>query len=194
MYEENQLCVNRCEIVHFENRCYNDCPQTDKFMYNGTCLRSCPSNASKVDEQHHEPNNFIVCMKNCLSKKLTFGNNCVSKCPDSKRLPVDGECMACNEVGKYDDGSKCVDICQDLHHEHRCVDNCPKQFKIFKNTCVRNCRKIAPLINFIHDYNTHIIEYRCVKNCHEDKPYLNKNNCVRWCDFGDFILNKTCVK
>lgn len=194
MYEENQQCVNRCGVVHFENRCYNNCPQTDKFMYNGTCLRSCPSNASKVDEQHHEPNNFFVCMENCPSEKFTFGNNCVSNCPDSKRLPVDGECMACHEVGKYDDGSKCVDICQDLHHEYRCVDNCPKQFKIFNKTCVRNCPKIAPLSILIHDYNTNIIEYRCVKSCHEDKPYLNKNNCVKWCDYQDFISNKTCVK
>lgn len=70
MYEENQLCVNRCEVVNFENRCYNGCPQTDKFMYNGTCLRSCPSNASKIDEQHHEPNNFFICMENCPSEKF----------------------------------------------------------------------------------------------------------------------------
>lgn len=126
-------------------------------MYNGTCLRSCPSNASKIDEKHREPNNFFICMENCPFEKFTFGNNCVSKCPDSKRLPVDGECMACHEVGKYDDGSKCVDIFQDLHHEYRCVDNCPKQFKIFNETCVRNCPKIAPFSTSIHDYNTNII-------------------------------------
>lgn len=93
-----------------------------------------------------------------------------------------------------DDGSKCVDICQNLHHEYRCVDNCPEQFKIFNETCVHNCPKIAPLSVSIHNYNKNIIEYRCIKSCHKDKLYLNKNSCVGWCEDDYFISNKTCVK
>lgn len=194
MYEENQHCVNSCKVVHFENQCYNSCPKTDKFMYNGTCLRSCPSNASKIDEQHHEQNNCFVCMNKCPSDKFTFGNSCVSSCPDSKRLPLNGNCMTCLEVGKYDDGAKCVDICKDLHHEYRCVDNCPENFKIFNKTCVRNCPITAPVSSWIYDYTANKGGYRCIKRCQKDNPYLNKNNCVAWCEMGTFISNKTCVK
>lgn len=50
-------------------------------------------------------------MENCFFEKFMFGNNCVFKCFDSKWFLVDGECMVCNEVEKYDDGLKCVDIC-----------------------------------------------------------------------------------
>lgn len=196
MYTDNQHCVNSCNVVQYENRCYNSCPQTNKFMYNGTCLHSCPSNAKKVDEQHHEPNNFFVCMETCPSEKYTFGNNCVSSCPDRKRLPVNGKCIACHEVGKYDDGSKCVDMCPNLHYEYRCVDYCPTYptyFKIFNKTCVRNCPKSAPISSFIYNYITKRNDYRCLKNC-PIGTYLKENKCVTWCETDYFILNKLCVK
>lgn len=193
MYEENQRCVNSCSIVRFENRCFNHCPPAAKFMYNKTCSSSCPSNASKVDEQHHELSRLYVCTDECPSDKFISGNNCVSSCPDSKRLPIDGKCVACNEVGKYDDGSKCVDKCPNLYHEYLCVDECLENFKIFNETCVRQCPITAPLRSVIVNYKTNRPEYRCVENCH-DKYLINGKDCVSGCDLSQFISNKTCVE
>lgn len=139
MYKNNQHCVNRCKVVQFENTCLNNCPPDVKFAHNGSCVQICPLNASKVDEQQHDVGSLLLCTEKCPTNKFTFENNCVFSCPQSKSLPLNGICTACQEVGKFDDGSKCVDKCRHLHHDYRCVDYCPYRFKIYNNSCVRNC-------------------------------------------------------
>lgn len=192
MYEQNQTCVNKCDFVRLENRCYNICPQNATYIYNKTCVKACPSNANTVDNQNREGYIHLVCTDKCPSDKFISGNNCVSNCPDRKRLPVDGQCMACHEVGKYDDGSKCVDICQDLHHEYRCVEKCPKNFKIFNKTCVVDCPVTAPIqIRNFWDYSS---PYKCVQSCNKGE-FVYKNRCVYRCDDYDyFIFKNTCVE
>lgn len=74
MYEENQQCVKNCKVFQFENRCYDKCPSEAKFAYNGTCVRTCPLNASKVDEQKYDMYTLFVCMDSCPTDKLIFKN------------------------------------------------------------------------------------------------------------------------
>lgn len=83
MYEENQQCVNSCKVFQFESRCYDKCPSEANFAYNGTCVRTCPLNASKIDEQKYDIYTLFVCMDSCPTDKLIFKNHCVSSCPNS---------------------------------------------------------------------------------------------------------------
>lgn len=193
MYKDNKHCVKSCNVVQFKDRCYNTCPPEAKFAHNGSCVQLCPFYASKINEQQHDLGSFLVCMEKCPANKFTFENNCVSSCPQSKRLPLNGICMACHEIGKLDDGSKCVDKCQNLQHEYRCVDSCPQDFKIYNKSCVRNCPVVAPLVGSI--INTYTVRYAhgCVANCREDE-FISNNNCVSRCYYMYFIYNKTCVK
>lgn len=73
--------------------------------------------------------------------------------------------MVCYEVGKYDDGIKCVDICMDLYYEYCCVNKCFENFKIFNKICVCNCFIIVFIISWIYDYIVNKGGYRCVKSC-----------------------------
>lgn len=50
-------------------------------------------------------------MDKCFLDKFIFGNNCVISCLVSKCFLFNGICMVCYEVGKFDDGLKCVDKC-----------------------------------------------------------------------------------
>lgn len=192
LYEENKTCVNNCSVVRFKDHCYNSCPKDAKYVYNGICFESCPPNVSKVDEQHSEQLNILVCIKTCPSDKFLFGNHCVHSCPDSKRLPVQSKCMACHEVGKYDDGSKCVDECPDLRNEFRCVSKyCPQNLKIFNKTCVPDCPAMAPFVSDIT--SGYLSQFECVESC-KDKTYMKNNRCVQWCGDGFYVYNKTCIK
>lgn len=193
MYKNNQHCVNRCKVVQFENTCLNNCPPDVKFAHNGSCVQICPLNASKVDEQQHDVGSLLLCTEKCPTNKFTFENNCVFSCPQSKSLPLNGICTACQEVGKFDDGSKCVDKCRHLHHDYRCVDYCPYRFKIYNNSCVRNCPLVAPLLGLISNNYTHRNEEGCVANCREGE-FLEENKCVSWCFSRHFIYNNTCVE
>lgn len=114
-----------------------------------------------------------------------FGNH-------SKRLPVQSKCMACHEVGKYDDGSKCVDECPDLRNEFRCVSKyCPQNLKIFNKTCVPECPAVAP---FVSDINSgYRYQFGCVESC-KDKTYIKNNTKVQWCGYDFYVYNKTCIK
>lgn len=193
MYEENQHCVNSCKVVQFENRCYNTCLPNAKFALNGSCVQTCPLNASKIDEQQQDLGSLLVCMEKCPTNKFTFGNHCVYSCPQSKSLPLNGICTACHEIGKFDDGSICVDKCRHLHYEFRCVDHCPYKFKIYNKSCVRNCPIVAPLVGTIFDNYTRMNEQGCVRNCKEGE-FIEENKCVSWCFRRQFIYNNTCVE
>lgn len=193
MYEQNQKCVNECNFVRFENRCYNKCPQNATYIYNKTCVKACPSNASTTDEQYREGYNHLVCTDKCSSDKFISGNNCVTSCPASKRLPFNGICMACHEVGKYDDGSKCVDECPDLHHEFRCIsNNCPNDLAIFNKTCVADCPVTAPIKSgIVWSFQS---PYKCTESCEKGR-FLYKNRCVYSCENPHhFIFNNSCVE
>lgn len=192
MYKDNEHCVNSCKVAQFKDRCYNTCPPEAKFAHSGSCVHICPLNATKLDEQQHDLGSLLLCTEKCPTNKFTFGNNCVSSCPQSKSLPLNGICTACHEVGKFDDGSKCVDKCRHLHHEFRCVDYCPYNFKIYNKSCVRNCPIVAPLVDLIFDNYTRMNKQGCVANCQEDE-FLDENNCASWCYSGN-IFNNTCVE
>lgn len=81
--------------------------------------------------------------------------------------------MACHEVGKYDDGSKCVDECPDLHHEFRCIsNNCPNDLAIFNKTCVADCPVTAPIKSgIVWSFQS---PYKCTESCDKGR-FLYKN-------------------
>lgn len=195
MFEQDKKCVNRCDIVRHKSHCYNTCPRNAKFVYNGTCIESCPQNASKVNEQLHEHKliSLLVCTDTCPTDKFIFGNKCVSNCPNSSRLPLNGKCVACYEVGKFDDGLKCVDICETLHYNNSCVNICPSYFKIFNKTCVSSCPKAAPFITFKHFEYLNLYGYACVEKCDNDE-YISEKECRSYCYSDEFILKNFCVK
>lgn len=186
-FEENKKCVNKCEIVSFENRCYNTCPPNARYMFNGTCVESCPTEAPMANEQHYGPYSLEVCTNQCPKEKFVFDNRCVSTCPENKRLPLDGRCVSCHEVGKYDHGSKCVDLCPNLHYNFRCVEGCPWSFQIFNKTCVLHCPFNAPLRYQIGN------EYHCVNKC-QNGTYLFKNECVAICNDQLFYFERKCIE
>nr|XP_022300818.1 proprotein convertase subtilisin/kexin type 5-like [Crassostrea virginica] len=191
-FENGKTCVNNCDIVRFENRCYSTCPPNVKYVYNGTCVEACPIDAAMVMEQHYGLYNLEVCMEKCPKDKFIFDNHCVSTCPNNKRLPINGECFACTDVGKFDDGSKCVDVCQYLHYDMRCVGTCPHDYKIFNATCVIKCPLEVPYDAHIYNFDLRKSEHRCVATCEYD--YLHKNSCVTFCPRNTYIFNGTCVE
>lgn len=101
--------------------------------------------------------------------------------------------MACHEVGKYDDGSKCVDECPDLHHEFRCIsNNCPNDLAIFNKTCVADCPVTAPIKSgIVWSFQS---PYKCTESCDKGR-FLYKNRCVYSCENPHhFIFNNSCVE
>ncbi|XP_048739815.2 proprotein convertase subtilisin/kexin type 5-like [Ostrea edulis] len=187
LYEDGNTCVEACEFLHYDDRCYYVCPQEVQFVFNGTCSRSCPVSLPMVDEQVHKGHIVSVCVHGCPKDKFIFGNHCVSSCPQNKRFPMNNRCMSCQDIGKYDDGSKCVDVCPELHQNFHCVYSCP-DLKVYKNTCVRDCPTSAP---FTTDRN--YITY-CVTHCSEGL-YIYNDRCVSSCPYGSNVLsNNTCVQ
>lgn len=192
-FEDGKLCVDKCEIVQYENRCYKTCPKGVQYAFNGTCQKSCPIYATMSYEQYYGRYTLTVCLSDCPKDTFIFDNHCVSKCPSVKRLPLNGTCTACIDVGKYDDGSKCVDFCPYLHYNSQCLESCPKELKVFNGTCVSICPFDAPLESYItNDYNS-LSDLHCVASC-EKGYYQFDNRCVYFCDNNYYYFNGSCVE
>ena len=192
-FADRKLCVDKCGNVHFKNRCYKTCPQNVNYVYNGTCLKSCPINAPISYKQFYGYYSFNACSTECPTDEFIFDNHCVSKCPPAKRLPLNGTCTACSDVGKYDDGSKCVDFCPYLHYKSQCLERCPGVSMVLNGTCVRNCPLDAPIESFIINNYNYENQLHCVKICQKGF-YQIDNKCSRLCDDKLHYFNGTCVE
>lgn len=129
----------------------------------------------------------------CFIDKFIFGNKCVLNCLNFSCLFFNGKCVVCYEVGKFDDGLKCVDICEILYYNNSCVNRCFSYFKIFNKICVSFCLKVVFFIIFKYFEYLNLYGYVCVEKCDNDE-YIFEKECRSYCYLDEFILKNFCVK
>ena len=208
-YEENDYeCKNGCEldgfkVIDYDGKCIEKCIQNSDYKYNldGKCVNKCTGNKNRYyeDTNNHEfkctekcesPNNYIlegkcVDQNSCLNTQYFY--NLVKK---NSIQTGEYECVLSNCPNHYfqKDGSSnkiCLNKCKTTDYAlidtHECVPSCDIQASASDSTYIYHTYKPGTT----YTINT------CVKECPEDKPYLNGNECVNSCP--NYIEDNICV-
>ncbi|XP_061195243.1 proprotein convertase subtilisin/kexin type 5-like [Saccostrea echinata] len=190
MFEQGEECVNKCSKFMYENKCYDSCPSIAQFTFNNTCFRTCPDNVSLVDEQHYSNDALFVCVENCPGFKYVLGNQCVLKCPSYKQYHIEGKCISCQDIGKFDDGKKCADVCPEIGYNFRCIKQCPYGTKLYNKSCVMTCPSDMPVQ--LHDWKKgYYCEIKCPSGMFLFDTYCTYNCYGRYS--RNYVYNDTCV-
>lgn len=102
-------------------------------MYNNQCIGTCP--AKKYNDTNvcqDCPTQCTSCVNNvnctgCIANYSLYNNFCISKCPDTHAVLVDGVCTKCSST-----------FC------HKCYDNdvcyiCVSDYSLLKGNCLSTC-------------------------------------------------------
>ena len=153
-------CVNECpENSNTDsNSCVEYCPRNKYTLEkNRTCLYKCPS----TDPLLHDTGHFGTycrnqcpertfynegkCVSGCAEKHI-FNNSCVTQCPPSLPVEMDGYCV-----------SECPQ--ERFKNQNHCLSSCPSNLMIFTTLCVEQCPSSHPLIETSSGVKT------CVEKC-----------------------------
>ena len=208
-YEANdKVCKNGCEldgfkVIDYDGKCIAKCIQSSDYKYNldGKCVNKCTGNKNRYYEDTN--NNEFKCTEKCespnnyiLDGKCVDQNSCLNTQyfynPVKKNSIQTGEyeCVLSNCPNNYfkKDGSsnkicldKCITTDYALIDTHECVPSCDIQASASDSTYIYHTYKPGTT----YTINT------CVKECPEDKPYLNGNECVNSCP--NYIEDNKCV-
>ncbi|XP_056016491.1 proprotein convertase subtilisin/kexin type 5-like [Ostrea edulis] len=209
-------CLQQCPNYTYEDiaskACKSECPMHSPFLFNKTCLKTCPEShpfASTVESMY---NSISKCFNSCPSDAVIDGDYCVSVCPRGKHLfnntcvvtcPTSHPLMFPNTIrfvspikslGKSD--FICVDSCnvgsnviyQYNIYNNFCVDSCPQESHYaYNGSCLTECPVSSK-------YNIHHGKYfLCVESCPVNTFVSNETNCRRSCPSDEnFLYNNTC--
>ncbi|XP_061193374.1 proprotein convertase subtilisin/kexin type 5-like [Saccostrea echinata] len=213
-------CLQQCPQYTFEDAvnktCHLNCLSKEPFLYNRTCIETCPSSSPFVLTLTTEYNSISQCSDSCLKNDVVDGEFCVNACPKGKHLlnntcvencPLSHPLMYPNKegisissirnFGKAD--FMCVNSCNletnsivkyNLEFDKKCLNTCPQNSHFAYNG---SCLSLCPLSHRYNvDYNNY---YLCVASCPNDKFISNETNCRSSCPAEEnFMHNKTCYK
>ncbi|MBO6195347.1 MAG: hypothetical protein J6O56_03250, partial [Bacilli bacterium] len=176
-------CVTKCdeedfyyETGSYSKRCLSSCNERD-FIIQDTqiCTSNCPNNYksyfySGMSIETYKDN---TCVLNCPSDKpYVFSGKCLEECPTGNKFHIQGQvnCIPnCPKNSKIVDGNECTSFCPNdkfLAHDNKtCINNCSDTSYKYYIEGINNCLEKCDQDYFIEDY-------KCVKSCSENKPYL----------------------
>ena len=176
-------CDDEYKYINEENNnkfCVKNCYSIGKKLYDGNCVKECPSSKNIEIEK----NNEIECSAECGENKYILSqdnkNICVTSCETYNKFLNDGKCISECPEGKY--------LYEELSQNKKyCIDDCSiHNLYINDNKCVKDC-----II-----FNKKILNGECLKECPNDYPYSKDNICRKDpCEEGEFYdaFNKKCL-
>ena len=203
--ETDKECKSGCNIgnnrvIDHDGKCVQQCDQTSTYKYNldGKCVNKCPENKKRY---YKDGNNQYICVDNCLAHgNYILNDECVAQgsCSNTQYFynPVKKNGI---ETGEYECKINCPNgfFKTDTNSDKKCLEQCITTDYALIDTkeCVSDCNKQIPgdPTKTYHTYKpgtTYTIN-TCVKECPEDKPYLNDNECVNSCP--NYIEDNKCV-
>lgn len=209
-------CLEYCLNYTYEDKenkiCRLKCPTEKQFLFNKTCLESCPESHPFIETLTSYYNTITICSEYCPQDTMMDEGYCVTACPDG-RYEFNNTCVReCPESHplKYPTVRKksttgrakytCVDSCNiktnfyisnDLKYKNHCVRSCPPESNFaFNGSCVESC----PLSQ---QYNIIRYEYgerkHCIERCPDYTVLSNQKNCRDLCLPDEkFMYNSTC--
>ncbi|XP_046555059.1 proprotein convertase subtilisin/kexin type 5-like isoform X2 [Haliotis rubra] len=156
-------CITRTKCTHF-NYLY-------MFMFNGTCVESCPVEAPYIDHNRC----YAVCPlgkvaedKHCIvtyqcNLKVIHNNTCLTSCPETAPLSAPG-----------------------IYGATYCVLACPVNTVAQNVTCISSERCISQG-NFVFNGT-------CVITCPEEAPYHSSGKCHHQCPQGQRATDTECIE
>ena len=195
-YDNNKICVNKCNYYKQNNECADNC-ENDQYVFPGNycSTNKCPSNAP-----------FYYSKRISTSGKVKI---CVSNCGEIednkyKYYKINKVCDT-NEPQMCYEEKECVENCGgdnsiNLNYEGRCVDKCPDG--LFQNetaSCISRCNpNIYEKVFDNENENNYIL--KCLSNCpsqeNDVKKYLTySGECVSVCPNGENYIgsNNKCL-
>lgn len=120
-------CLECCPNYTWEDKenkvCRLKCPTEKQFLFNKTCLDSCPKSHPLLQPMSSFYNTITLCSDSCLQDTLMDEGYCVSACPD----------------GRYEFNNTCVRECPESHPlKNLNIRENPKTGRA-KYTCVDSC-------------------------------------------------------
>lgn len=156
-------CMEECptNFLVNGNECIPKCPSDRKYVFNRTCLETCPieHNYKQLQEGHY------ICIDECPA--TTFVHKkfyCVPSCPVDALYQVNKTCVAtCPSEVRYK-YSNLTTITVDWYskkniYHHYCLADCPAKTQYNQDACVEECPKDA---NFLFN-----------RSCDADCPTTN---------------------
>ena len=180
--EDEKTCVNNCPNKKKGNKCLANCDNNEFIDEDGkTCVNKCP-NKRKGN----------ICVEKCLESEVLINENeCIDKCDNSQFIDEDGiNCVNTCPNYKNRQLKKCVSNCNGMfiiENEKECVENCGNEPFIFINNENNYCESE----NSCKNKNYKIYKNECVKNC--PKYYTNYNNNCKF-DCNDIDDNNIYCK
>ena len=249
VYEEDGFCTDQCSLgkVLANNSCVTKCPATlpvllggvcnencesavdtsttcmcplnRPFLYNRSCLSTCPVNASLlsvVSGVKHCSNSCLdgqymadkTCVDICPDDGFLYANQCVPACPQAMPFSCRAEKgQHCSE--KLIQGSTvwknvCIANCPEsmFADGNHCTVQCPKYAVQTSRSCVEECPGSDPFVVNITEglshqswsdyYGSVKTELLCVEKCPYNKLLLS-TNCTDFCPEHYKEFNNTCV-
>ena len=203
-YEDiDKECKSGCNIgnkrvIDYDGKCIDKCVQTSNYKFNldGKCVNKCTGNKNR----YYDENSEYICVENCLAHdNYILNDKCVSQtsCSNSEYYynPVKKNGIA---TGEYECVLNCPNgFFKTENSDKICVEQClTTDFALIDTKeCVSDCNIQIPgdSTKTYHTYKpgtTYTIN-TCVKDCPEDKPYLNGNECTNSCP--NYIEDNKCV-
>ena len=175
------ICVNCGDLILFEGKCINNCPETYRELSNKTCEK-CLDNCKTCSQTH----TCDICTPGYY---LYNESTCLLKCP-SGYVGINGKCETCDDSNCFtcDTNKECTK-CNDSYFllnikglESQCVLDCGKNYYPLDGKCVGcsdlNC-EVCPGVN------------KC-DSCKNNTSLLNNSHCVHLCPIGMVSINGVC--
>ena len=209
-----KACVgNSCPIdkpYRSNYNCASSCGRNWRYVYNNTCVSSCPAGSVAIRGQAGGYFAYICvpneecpdttpyysgssCVSTCPSdKRYKYNNTCVSTCPtDKPKVGANNVCEACPPTTPKISGNTCVTSCPtDKRYtlDNKCVSSCPdgKPHIGANNVCVA-CPPATPKISgntcvaSCPTNKRYTLDNKCVSSCPDDKPHIGANNVCEVC-------------
>ncbi|XP_060553425.1 proprotein convertase subtilisin/kexin type 5-like [Ruditapes philippinarum] len=196
-------CVYRCPDHVFINgtSCVRDCG--DQYVYNRTCVPSCPKEASLVEEKIDFINSkfkkFKFCRIQCLNNTFTYNNTCIIACPKAFKYVEDRKCVSNCTLNTFHQkiydvngilvGIQCNKSCYNFSSNpfqlsNECVSKCKEDQVVFGGVCLEQCPKEKQLVL---NLDMCIKMGKCLRNWPEQKY------CSEGCPKNYFVHNSSCL-
>ena len=202
---EEKQCVDSCNTNNYyivDHYCYKKCEGSNKFINPNTfvCSGNCPDGFNFYRQLSDDYPEIYFCDSDCKNNEYYLNNECLSKCPyNYNKIGKDRKCKSeCeSEDGLY---KKKVETLSN-YNIYKCINSCSSENGgdyAIEDTfeCVPNCNIQIPESpdNNYHFYKGPSYPVNtCVKECPEDKPYLDTNTCTSSCQGGlPFLDGKIC--
>ncbi|OWF44425.1 proprotein convertase subtilisin/kexin type 5-like [Mizuhopecten yessoensis] len=193
VFGNTKRCLQTCPVFTMRNGsvCEIVCPPDAMFLFNMTCVSTCPNSASFIWIKNIEIYSIRkpLCVDSCPDNLYLHGETCVAKC-DSNQFILNSTCV-----------SSCPNLYEATYMPYKCVDQCTQNMYLYRNMCTQRCpdgsfasnqscvSQCPPATPYKATYRNGIT---CVDKCPDNQNFMYQNNCVYFCPTTTHMLNNTC--